>query len=64
MVASLSNLCVTRGISLVDNFGDASGCFCYRIHASLAVVVWLMILETLRAVSVVESMGHLWEQFR
>jgi len=61
---ALSNLGITPGSTFVDDFWVPSGCLRSRIHKSPVEALSLNISESLRAVCAVESMRHLWKQFR
>jgi hypothetical protein len=73
---ALSNPCVTCGSSFVDDFWDGNdlvfvddfwvhrGCLRCRIHVSPVEAVSLRISEGTWDFCVVESMRHLWKQFR
>jgi hypothetical protein len=58
-VFALSNPCVTRGSSFVEDFWGHRGFLRCRIHASPVKAVSLMISESTRVVCAVESICHL-----
>jgi hypothetical protein len=61
---ALSNPCVTRGSTFVDDFCGHMGCLLCLIHASPVEVVSMNISDAAGAVYAVESMRQQWKQFR
>jgi hypothetical protein len=58
---ALSNPCVTRGSTFLDDFYGHMGCLLCLIHASPVEAVSLKISEAVGAVYAVESMRHPWK---